>query len=342
MNIYILNATINGKILSEILCKKINIKGMITLGDNGNAKTNEYYDYTRLCSNYGVECIKVDTYNLSDQKDRDIIESLQIDLIIVASWQRLLPDWLIEKCSIGVIGAHGSHEGIERGRGRSPQNWALITGQTKFSLSIFWIESGTDNGDIIDTVEFDYILTDTILSSYVKVNLYKAQMILKNLKNGRITDRQGTPQRKEGLYLPQRKREDGQVDWHRNAMDVYNMVRALTRPYPGAFTVYNGEEYTIWNACPIITDASELYNEYEDGCVVSVIEESILVKCGSDMLLVNDYTGSKKVKEGMVFESVDYKQQMEGIIERHYEKYGTPLSKLVLDEIDNPNSTMKG
>lgn len=334
MNIYLLNATINGKLLSEILCRRIDIKGIITLDDDGVFKTNEYYDYSDFCQKRGIDCIKLKTYNLSDSLDRDRLEILTIDLIIVASWQRLLPEWLISKCSIGIIGAHGSHEGIERGRGRSPQNWALLTGQTKFSLSIFWIESGTDNGDIIDTVEFDYLMTDTILSSYVKVNLNKANMILKNLENGRIVEKQGTHQNKKGLYLPQRKKEDGQIDWHRDAMDIYNMIRALTKPYPGAFSVCDEEEFYFWSACPIITEASELYNEYEDGCIVSVLENSVLIKCGSNMLLVNDCTGFEKMKEGMVFESVDYYHQMENIIERHYEKYNTPLSRLVLDEIE--------
>ena len=174
MNTYILNATLNGKMLTEILCKRMDIKGLITLSENADDKPNEYYDYSNYCRNNNLECIKLNKYNFSSLEDRDLLEKLDIDLIIIASWQRLVPEWLIKKCSIGIIGAHGSHEGIERGRGRSPQNWAILTGQKRFILSIFWIEPGADDGSIIDTEEFEYLPTDTILVSYVQLNTLKA------------------------------------------------------------------------------------------------------------------------------------------------------------------------
>lgn len=335
MDIYILNATLNGKLLSEILCRKLSVKGMITLKENGYTKTPEYHDYDSFCKENGIECIKMNTYNLSDTKDREQLEKYNIDLIIVASWQRLIPSWLIDKCSIGIIGAHGSHEGITRGRGRSPQNWALLTGQTHFSMSIFWIEKGTDDGAIIDTREFEYALTDSILTSYVKINLYKADMILKNLENGRIPNKEGTVQSGQGYYLPQRIREDGRIDWSRSAADIYNMVRALTKPYPGAFTCCEGNEFIIWSSRPVLmNDICYLYDSMDNGAVVSILEDSALIKCGEGLLLVESCTNHDKLREGMVFESIDYKQQMKIIIDRHKEKYGTPLSSLVLNEIE--------
>ncbi len=333
MNIFILNATLNGKMLSEILCDRMDIKGLITLDENESHKTNEYYDYSKFCLSRGIDCIKVNSYNLSSGEDRKVLNDLDIDLIIIASWQRLIPEWLIKKCRIGIIGAHGSHEGIERGRGRSPQNWALLTGQKRFSLSIFWVEPGADDGRIIDTEEFDYLPTDTILVSYVQVNLLKAEMILKNLKNGRISRKDGTPQTGESFYLPQRKKEDGQIDWNRDAVEISNMVRALTKPYPGAFTVYEGREYYIWVARPVVNHMVHIFDEYENGTVVSILGESILIKCGKNLLLVDSITNFEHIHEKMTFQSADYKQQIRTIIERHNEKYGTPLSKLIRDEI---------
>lgn len=333
MKIFILNATINGKLLSEILCRKCSIKGMITLNENGNHRTPEYYDYTYFCKERNIECVKVDSYNFSSEQDIDKLSKLDIDLLIVASWQRLIPSWLISKCGIGVIGAHGSHEGITRGRGRSPQNWALLMGKENFSLSIFWIEEEADNGAIIDTREFKYLPTDNILVSYVKVNLYKADMILTNLKNGRIAIKAGTEQSKEGLYLPQRKREDGLIDWNRDAVEINNMVRALTKPYPGAFTRYRGNEFIIWSSHPVVTDVSYLFESDRNGTVVSVLEDSVLIKCGTNYLLVDSCTNYDEIYEGMVFESGDFKRQMQEIVDRHRGKYSTPLSRLVLDEV---------
>lgn len=334
MNIYILNAILTGKVLSEVLCRKLSIKGFITLDEGKGEKTSEYYDYSYFCEKQGIDYICVETYNCSATEDREKLEKLEIDLIIVAGWQRLIPEWLIRHCRIGVIGAHGSPDGIERGRGRSPQNWALLIGKDKFSLSIFWIEPGIDSGNIIDTTIFNYLPTDTILVSYVKTNLYIANMILKNIKNGRIERKEGVPQGGEGMYLPQRTKEDGKIDWNRTAADISNMVRALTRPYPGAYTIYEGEEFYIWTACPVILDDIDLYDQYENGTVVSVLGGSVLIKCGKDLLLLSDCTNMEKMEEGMVFESADYKSQIQNIIDRHNKKYGTPLSGLVLDEGD--------
>lgn len=334
MNIYILNATLNGKLLSEILCSRMPVKGIITLNDDGDNKTPEYYDYTDFCRERKIDCIKLRSYNLSDTGDRERLEQLDIDLIIVASWQRLVPSWLIRKCNIGIIGAHGSHEGISRGRGRSPQNWALMMGATQFSLSIFWIEEGADDGAVIDTREFGYTPTDNILTSYVKVNLYKADMILKNIENGRIARREGTAQCGQGYYLPQRKKEDGMIDWNRDAVAVNNMVRALTKPYPGAFTFCDGIEFVIWSSRPVVAeDVCYLYDSVANGTVVSILEDSALVKCGKNLLLIDSCTNYDRLREGMVFQSADYRQQMQEIIRRHQEKYDTPLSRLVLDEV---------
>lgn len=336
MNIYILNATINGKLLAEILCRESSVKGLIALNENGNRRTQEYYDYTDFCKERNIECIKVDSYNLTSEEDKNKLLKLDIDLLIVASWQRLIPSWLISKCRIGAIGAHGSHEGITRGRGRSPQNWALLMGKEDFSLSIFWIEEEADNGAIIDTREFKYLPTDNILVSYIKVNLYKADMILKNIKNGRIARKDGKKQSKEGLYLPQRKKEDGMIDWNRDAVEINNMVRALTRPYPGAFTCHGDTEFLIWSSHPVVVDVSYLYESVENGTVISILDRSILVKCGKNLLLVDSCTNRAEIYEGMVFESGDFKKQIRTIIGRHKEKYGTPLSRLVLDEAGLP------
>lgn len=334
MNIYILNATINGKIFLEVLLKKIQIKGIITLDNNGKKKTNEYYDYTKYCEDNKLECIKVSSYYLNEEKDRKIIEKHDIDLILVASWQRLIPDWLIEKCTIGVIGAHGSHDGIEKGRGRSPQNWALIAGKNRFSLSIFWIMSGVDNGNIIDTIEFEYLPTDTILVSYIKVSLYKAKMIIDNIENGRIARKEGTPQNKEGLFLPKRIKEDGLIDWNRDAINISNMIRALTKPYPGAYTKINGKEYCIWSARPVVVE-NIFYSEFKNGTILSILDESILVKCGNNLLLIDEIDNIDNLKEGDIFESSNYRIQIENIINRHMESYGTPLSSLVYDELES-------
>lgn len=333
MNIYVLNATINGKLMTELLVERLKICGIIGLDINGGNKTSEYYDYTEYCNEVGVPYYQMETYALSNERDKNLLESLDIDLIIVASWQRLVPDWLINHCSIGIIGTHGSHEGIIRGRGRSPQNWALMYGKNKFIFSIFWIEPGIDDGRIIDTEEFDYSEIDTILSSYVKLNILKAELIIKNIENGKIQNRSGDIQNGEALYLPQRTAEDGMIDWNRKCVDIYNMTRALTKPYPGAYTIYDGHRVIVWSAVPINLREDWICSGVANGSVISVLKDGFIVKCADGVLLVDLHEGYN-VRKGIVFESANYHEQMLKIVERHKQKYGTPLSDLILKEID--------
>ncbi|KAI4443543.1 hypothetical protein FMM80_05265 [Schaedlerella arabinosiphila] len=332
MDIYILNTVITGKLLSELLCKGLTIKGLITLDDCGSGKPNEYYDYSEFCEKNFLECLKVSSYSLKNKNDINMLKSINIDLLIIAGWQRLIPEWFINHCTIGVIGNHGSHVGIENGRGRSPQNWALLSGKAEFSISIFWITPEIDSGQVIDTRVFKYTNTDTILSSHIKVDICVADMIIQNIDNG-LTSEKGVPQKEGGEYLPQRVREDGKIDWNRNAIDIYNFIRAISSPYPGAYSEYKGREYIIDIARPIDIQQGDLFGFCRNGEVISVLDKSFLVKCGEGILQV-DKCSRNDIFEGMIFESADYKRQIKAIVERHMEKYSTQISKLVYDELN--------
>ncbi len=330
MNIYILNATSTGKILMEILCSKLQIRGVVTLKETaGRQFTNEYYDYYDFCKEHHLEYIAVNSYNFKYDGDKEKIGQLDIDLLLVAGWQRLLPEWLIHQCKIGVIGSHGSSEGITKGRGRSPQNWAILLGKKQFYISIFWIDAGIDSGMVIDTDKYEIDITDDILISYIKVNILVAQMIVKNLNNGKIQDHQGNMQSEEGRYLPKRIREDGKIDWNRSCMEIYNFIRALNKPYPGAYTSMNGRDYVIWEAKPI--NIKEGYESAKAGEVVGNVEGYLIIKCGKGLLLVKD--GFQSLRIGSVFDSADYKKQIEKIIERHRESYDVPIAEVILEEL---------
>lgn len=333
MNIYILNATHNGKLMTQLLCEKAAIKGIIGLNSVfGRKNTPEYFDFEGFCQERQLEYTAVDTYALNTDGDRERLSALKIDLLIVGSWQRLLPQWLIEHCTYGIIGAHGSPDGITGGRGRSPQNWALLLGKEQFELSIFWIDKGIDSGAVIDSRRFAIDETDDILVSYIKVNLLKAEMILQNLKNGNIENHRGITQNTEGFYLPKRTKADGMIDWNRSCQDIYHMVRALTKPYPGAYTIYGDKEYIIWQARPV--NLSIGFEDRKNGEIVSIIDGQPVVKCQQGYLLVQEAEDMAELYEGMIFLSCSFRNQMQDIVARHRDKYDTPIADMILSELE--------
>ena len=115
------------------------------------------------------------------KEDLDFISSLNIDLVFVVGWQRLIPKIILESLSIGAFGMHGSSMDLPLGRGRSPMNWSLIEDKKFFYTNLFKYNSGVDSGDILDTFKFSITNKDTAETLHFKNTLSMKYLILKNI-----------------------------------------------------------------------------------------------------------------------------------------------------------------
>jgi methionyl-tRNA formyltransferase len=279
-----------------------------------------YVDIAEFSKKWNVPFIYVNRYDLKSKEDIELLSSLSTDLIWVAGWQRLIPNWLIELPKFGAIGGHGSPEGISGGRGRSPQNWAIMLGATRFDLALFKIKSGIDDGPIILERSFYYEGSDDILISYKKTALCMGAMVVDVIKNPEILDNE-KPQKAKGFYYPQRKPEDGYVDWSLTREKIAAHCRALTKPYPGLRSkIKNGKDLTIWR-CISFDDSLD----GSVGMVSHVFEDgAVLVNCGDGRLLLTDFTledSQNTLSVGDRLETIPFKQTMQRIIDRHKLRY---------------------
>ncbi|MCD7909897.1 MAG: hypothetical protein LUH04_19890 [Clostridium sp.] len=160
-----MNAGRTGLDCIRMLAPAIPIAGVIGLAEGNTGDVAGFYNGEDIYKTLGIAYVEVTDYGLRSQDDRARLLDLPIDILFVISWQRLIPQWLIEHCTHGAIGFHGSPWGIEGGRGRTPQNWALILGKSDFSLSMFAITPGVDSGNVLATREFAYTLFNDICSS---------------------------------------------------------------------------------------------------------------------------------------------------------------------------------
>lgn len=322
MKVYILNTLSIGQDTIDFLSKSISISGIIGLSKRDATDTISDYSYQKeFCDPRNIPFIEVTDYSLKNEKDISALSKLDIDILIVTGWQRLVPEWMIKQCKVCVIGSHGSPFGITGGRGRSPQNWALILGSKEFFISIFKIDAGIDSGAVIDTKKFELSSFDTIKTSYYKVSMLTAQMIAEAINSDRITGNKFKAQDdEEAYYLPQRKPEDGEIDWNRKSTEVYDFIRALTKPYPGAYTKVNDKKVVIWSGIPF--SVSEEKNNAEPGTIVKIYNKNdLLIKTKDSYFLAEDYTSEIILRAGEKFISADFKDQMSKIIERHESKY---------------------
>ena len=321
--------------LVDLLIKNIDVKGIIGLSHLYNDdRVSGYMNYRDVANENALEYIEVEEYKLSTS-DFNVLSNLEIDVLLVLGWQRLIPFWLIDNCNVGAIGIHGSAYGIQRGRGRSPQNWALILGESSFSISIFWIEKGIDSGRVIDTEEFLIDkMHDDIKSMYLKVSASVYKMIQENLRNGNISGRFGDVQiEAESEYLPQRIPEDGQIDWSCDNDEIMRFIRALTKPYPGAFSYIEGNLIKIWRARPLEIELCDC----ETGKIVFVnMDNSFIVKTDESFLLIEEHESVIKVEKDMMFTSFDKTTQMKEIIERHRRKHPRlKLNSTIMKQLSN-------
>ncbi len=279
-----------------------------------------YVDIAEFAKKWNVQYLYVNRYELKSEEDRKLLSSISMDLIWVAGWQRLIPEWLINIPKYGAIGGHGSPEGISGGRGRSPQNWAIILGAKQFDLSLFSMSSGVDDGPVILEKSFFYEDTDDIQTSYKKSALCMGEMVVEVLKTPEII-RLARPQETTSFYYPQRKPEDGYVDWSLTRVEITSQCRALTKPYPGLRSKTDtGKEITIWN-CVSFDDKLD----GSEGLISHVFEDgAILVNCGDGRLLINDFKLGNdmlqpKANDNLI--SVPFSDTMHRIIKRHEARY---------------------
>jgi len=273
-------------------------------------------DVAGFALKWGIPHIYVERYDLKSEADRQALQAVAFDLVWVAGWQRLVPSWLIELPSLGVLGGHGSPDGIYGGRGRSPQNWAIMLGCRQFDLALFRITPGVDDGPIVAQRSFFYNDVDDIAVSYKKAALCMGEMMIEVLRNPALLE-QAQPQHGEAFYYPQRRPEDGYADWTLPCRDIWAHCRALARPYPGLRTrTQQGQEIIIWQCQPfddrVDAAAGSISFVFEDG--------AFLVTCADGRVLVSDYTMSDAttaLRPKQLLLSQDFTVTMRNIIEAH-------------------------
>ncbi|WP_166459546.1 methionyl-tRNA formyltransferase [Amycolatopsis pithecellobii] len=179
----------------------------------------------------------------------DTVRALEPDLLVVAGWTRLLGPELLSVPAHGCVGFHASL--LPRHRGRAPVNWAILRGETRTGNTMLFLDPGADTGDIIDQCPVPILLDDTCGTVYERVAAAGARMLAEHLPALLAGTAPRRPQRAtEGDVLPRRTPEMGVLDWNRPARAVHDWVRALTKPYPGAFSDLDGHRTMIWRTRP--------------------------------------------------------------------------------------------
>ncbi len=206
----------------------------------------------------------------------DRIRELQPDIIFSFYYRNMISDEVLSLAPKGGFNLHGSL--LPRYRGRAPVNWALLKGEKETGVTLHKMVKRPDAGDIVAQRAVPISAEDIALTLHAKVR-DAAQVLLADvlpkMKQGDITL---TPQdESQASYFGRRTAADGEIHWHKPATEINNLVRAVTEPYPGAFTYLGQRKMTIWRSRPLATA-----HEKQPGTVLS--SDPLVVACGEGAL----------------------------------------------------------
>lgn len=226
-----------------------------------------------IAKEHGIPVFTPD--NIKEEKWTDVIRDFRPDVIFSFYYRKMIPNSILGIPSVGAFNLHGSL--LPQYRGRCPVNWVIIGGEAKTGVTLHDMVEKPDAGDIVGQKEVTIEFEDDVLSVYRKLVSAAGDLmreILPKILNGTFTR---SPQIGPSSYFGGRRPEDGRIDWNRDAVAIYNLTRAVTHPYPGAFTYFDGRKLFIWKAYPVESSA-----QATAGTVIS--EDPLLVKAASGAL----------------------------------------------------------
>ena len=283
------------EVLDFLISKNFEISHIISLNSQQATqyKVSGYASFDEIARKNNIPIYFPKTYSLKDNDDISFFEKNNFDLLLLGGWQRLIPEIILSKLKIGGIGFHGSSEFLPKGRGRSPVNWSLIEGKTQFILHAFIMTPGIDDGDVITHEIFDINQWDTCQTIYYKISIIQKRILEEFIPKLLSNNFKHIPQTGEPSYYEKRTPDDGLIDWSKSVHEIYNFVRALTRPYPGAFTFLNGQRLNIWKSQPF--DSKIKYESKNSQIVEKFSTGDFIVNCKDGLLLITDYEGKVNV-----------------------------------------------
>lgn len=245
--------------------------GIITIDDRSDSR-NAFAEFESFAKKN-----KIELHVAANRKDSEMaITRFAPELCLVNGWYWLIGDETLESVRGGFLGMHNSL--LPKYRGGSPLVWTIINGEMSAGLSLFSFTKGMDEGDIwaqesVDIEPGDYIgdVLNKLEETAVAVLREKYISIL----NGAVVP---FPQDHiRATYCAMRLPDDGLIDWHKPANQLYNFIRAQSDPYPGAFTFIDGKKLIIWRAHPV-----DMVYYGTPGQVAKVTSEGVYVICGDN------------------------------------------------------------
>lgn len=275
--------------LNKLLSLGVDVCGVVT-----NSRTtinSDYADLKPICFQNGIDVF--DTQNINSFESINWLSSKDPDVIFCFGWSKLIKTEILNFPKMGVIGFHPSL--LPRNRGRHPIIWALMLGLQETGSTFFFMDEGADSGDILSQRRVKIYDDDDAQSLYDRIidtaleqiEHFVPQLINQTFKKLKQNHGDANIWRKRGM-------NDGEIDFRMSSRAIYNLVRALTRPYVGAHVFYKEECVTFWKVLEKVDDRSYL----EPGLVLESTGGKVVVKTYDGAIVVTEHSFKELPQKG--------------------------------------------
>jgi methionyl-tRNA formyltransferase len=234
-----------GFVCLESLLERNATVSLVITHDDDPQETIWFRSVRRLAEEHGIPVEAPAQVNTPGWIAR--LRAEEPDFLFSFYYRNLLSRDILEIPRYGALNLHGSL--LPRYRGRCPVNWVLIHDERQTGVTLHYMEEKPDRGDIVAQRAVPISDTDTAFTLFHKI---------RDAARGLMTDiypalATGTAPRlpqdhSRASYFGGRRPEDGRIDWQQPARSIFNLVRAVTHPYPGAFTTWHGRQLFVWKS----------------------------------------------------------------------------------------------
>lgn len=256
---------------------------VVTLPPELHGRHSDIVDLAPHARRAGAELALVARSN--DPETLERVRAASPDYVFVIGWSQIVGPEFLAIARHGSIGYHPAP--LPRLRGRAAIPWTILLDEPISASSLFWIAEGTDDGDILAQQFFHVAPDETARTLYDKhMDALRAMLrgVLARLAAG---EQPRTAQdERYATWATKRTAADGLIDWSCDAREIDRLVRAVGRPYPGAFTRAGPRRLTVWGGRPV---AGAERHHARPGQIVAIADGMLTVCTGGGLYAVTDW-----------------------------------------------------
>ncbi len=235
------------------------------------------------------------------------IKNMNPDIIFSFYYRKMVKPAILDIPSYGCLNLHGSL--LPKYRGRCPVNWVLVNGEKETGVTLHYMTPKPDDGDIAGQKKVAVSDDDTARTLHEKLARVSADLLDEILPKVKAGTAPRKPQdHSQATYYGGRHPRDGEIDWSMSSKEIRNLVRAVTQPYPGAFSFVGDRQCLFWSVTEVPTEGRNA----APGTIIST--DPLIITCGKGSINVDSgqspdgvfITGAQLAKELNLHEGMKF------------------------------------